>query len=108
MLVVDADNGKILSTPAIGKGTDAAVFDQEAGLAFSSNGSGTLTVIEEKPADTYKVLATVPTQESARTMALDTKTHHILLVAARFKPAASGERRGAMIADSFVVLVVGK
>jgi DNA-binding beta-propeller fold protein YncE len=108
MIIVDADSGKILGTPAIGKGTDAAAFDQTAGLAYSSNGSGTLTVIEEKPANTYKVLATVPTQESARTMTVDTKTHNILLVAARFKPAAPGERRGAMVPDSFVILVVGK
>jgi DNA-binding beta-propeller fold protein YncE len=108
MIVLDADSGTILGTPAIGKGTDAAAFDQEAGLAFSSNGSGTLTIIEEKPADMYKVLATVPTQDGARTMALDTKTHNVLLVTARFKPAAPGERRGAMVPDSFVLLVVGK
>jgi hypothetical protein len=67
-----------------------------------------LTVIEEKPADTYRVLATVPTQDGARTMALDTKTHNVLLVTARFMPAAPGQRRGAMVPDSFVVLVVGK
>src|SRR5262249_13304733 len=61
MVILDADGGKVLGTVAIGKGTDAAVFDQEARLAFSSNGDGTLTVVGEK-GDTYQVLANVPTQ----------------------------------------------
>jgi len=38
MVVLDADSGKVLATPTIGKGTDASVFDAAAGLAFSSNG----------------------------------------------------------------------
>jgi DNA-binding beta-propeller fold protein YncE len=108
MIVMDADSGKVLASPAIGKGTDAAAFDQAAGLAFSSNGDGTLTVVEEKPENQYKVLANVPTQDGARTMALDTKTHNILLATAKFKPAAAGERRRQIEPDSFVILVVGK
>ena len=45
MVVLDADNGKVLATPVIGKGTDACVFDPDSGLAFSSNGDGTLTIV---------------------------------------------------------------
>jgi DNA-binding beta-propeller fold protein YncE len=102
MIILDADNGKVVGTVAIGKGTDAAVFDQEAGLAFSSNGGdGTLTVVDGK-GDTYKVLANVPTQAGARTMALDTKTHNILLVTAKFKQPRVVEP------NTFVILVVGK
>jgi DNA-binding beta-propeller fold protein YncE len=108
MVVLDADGGKVLATVPIGKGTDASAFDPSAGLAFSSNRDGTLTIVEEKPADKFRVLANVATQEGARTMALDTKTHNLLLVTARFKAPAPGQRRGAMEPDSFVVLVVGK
>jgi DNA-binding beta-propeller fold protein YncE len=107
MGVLDADSGKVLATLPIGKGTDACVFDQDRGLAFSSNRDGTLTVVEEKPADQYRVVANVPTQVGARTMALDTKTHNIYLATARFKPAAPGQRRPTMEPDSFVILVVG-
>ncbi|MFL5243910.1 MAG: YncE family protein [Gemmataceae bacterium] len=109
MVVLDADNGKVVGSAAIGKGTDACAFDQSAGLAFSSNGDGTLTVVEAKAGDKYKVVANVPTQVGARTMALDTKTHHIYLATARFKPLPAGERgRPKMEPNSFVILEVGK
>jgi len=107
MVILNADDGKVIDTVKIGKGTDACRFGQKAGLAFSSNGDGTLTVVEEKPAGKYSVLANVATQAGARTMALDTKTHHVFLVTARFKKAAEGQRRPAMEPDSFVVLEVG-
>jgi YVTN family beta-propeller protein len=108
LVVLDADSGKVLGTPAIGKHPDAAVFDPGTGLAFSSNGDGTLTVIEEQPAGTFRVAADVKTQEGARTMALDTKTHNIYLATARFKPPVPGEKRRTPEPDSFVILVVGK
>lgn len=109
MVVLDADSGKVVGTPAIGKGTDACVFDPGVGLAFSSNGDGTLTLVEAKPHDQYEVVANVATQAGARTMALDPKTHSIYLVTARFKPLAAGERgRPKIEPNSFVVLVVGK
>jgi YVTN family beta-propeller protein len=108
MVVMDADNGKVLATPAIGKGTDACVFDPEEHLAFSSNRDGTLTVVDTK-ADKFPVVANVKTQEGARTMALDTKSHNIYLATARFKPLPQGQRgRPGIEPDSFVILVVGK
>ena len=109
MIVVDAGSGKVLASPAIGKGTDAASFDPETGLAFSSNGDGTLTIVGEK-SGSYEVVANVATQAGARTMALDTKTHNVLLVTAKFKPTEPGatSRRRVMEPDSFVVLIVGK
>jgi DNA-binding beta-propeller fold protein YncE len=106
MVILDADNGKVLASPAIGKGTDACAFDQSAGLAFSSNGDGTLTLVEEKPGDQYRITANVKTQDGARTLALDTKTHQVFLVTASFKPGAGGRR--TQEPDSFVLLVVGK
>jgi DNA-binding beta-propeller fold protein YncE len=108
MVVMDADNGKVLATPTIGKGTDACVFDSQEHLAFSSNRDGTLTVVDTK-ADKFPVVANVTTQEGARTMALDTKTHNIFLATARFKPQPQGQRgRPGIEPDSFVILVVGK
>ena len=50
----------------------------------------------------------MPTQAGARTMALDAKTHNVLVCTAKFKPAAAGERRRETEPDTFVVLVVGK
>jgi YVTN family beta-propeller protein len=104
MIVLDADNGKVLATPEIGKGTDACVFDQETGLAFSSNGDGTLTIVQQDGSGSYQTAAKVPTQAGARTMALDPKTHQIFLVTARPK---AGQRR-AFEPGTFTILVVGK
>jgi DNA-binding beta-propeller fold protein YncE len=109
MVILDADGGKVLATLTIGKGTDACAFDPGTGRAFSSNGDGTLTIVEEQPADHYRVAATVATQAGARTMALDTKTHNVLLAAVRYKSAAPGEKgRPRPEPDSFAILVVGK
>ena len=111
MSVVDADNGKTVAVPAIGEGPDAAGFDAKKGLAFSSNGGGTLTVVKQESADKYSVAQTVTTQKSARTMALDATTGKIYLAAAEFgpRPAATADNprpRPTAVPGSFVILVV--
>jgi YVTN family beta-propeller protein len=112
MAVTDYTTGKVIATPAIGKGPDGADFDPEKGLAFSSNGQdGTITVIKEEPAGQFKVVETVATAPMARTMALDPKTHRIYLPTAKLKPTAPGEqpggRRRNFEPDSFELLIVG-
>jgi DNA-binding beta-propeller fold protein YncE len=107
MVVLDADSGKVLADAAIGRGTDACVFDPGTNLAFSSNGDGTLTVVEAK-GDEFRVADNVKTQRGARTMALDPRTHTIYLATARFKAPEPGQRRPGIEPDSFVILVVGK
>jgi DNA-binding beta-propeller fold protein YncE len=87
MTVVDADSGKVITTVPTGEGTDAAAFDPERKLIFSSNGEdGTLTVIKEMSPDKYGLVANVETQRGARTMALDLKTHKLYLSDAEFGP----------------------
>jgi DNA-binding beta-propeller fold protein YncE len=106
--VTDADSGKIVAVIPIGDGPDAAGFDPVTQMVFASNGEGTLTVAHEDSPDKYTVIENVPTKKTARTMALDLKTHNIFLPAADFDPPAPGERRGKMKPGSFVLLVVGK
>src|SRR5262249_14024172 len=44
LVVMDADSGKVVATPTIGRGPDACAFDPGLGLVFSPNGrDGTLT-----------------------------------------------------------------
>jgi YVTN family beta-propeller protein len=102
MIVVDADSGKILATPSIGEGCDATAFDAGRGLAFASAGDGTITVIKEDGANQFSVAQTVTTQKSARTMALDSRTHQLFTVAANVGPRP--ERK--VEPNSFVVLVL--
>jgi YVTN family beta-propeller protein len=113
MAVMDADSGKVVASVPIGSGVDANAFDPEAGLAFSSNGDGTLTVVHEDSPDRYTVVENVPTERGARTMALDTKNHRIYLVTAKVGPApaptaAEPHPRPPIEPGSFLLLVVGK
>ena len=102
MAIVDADSGKVLATPAIGDGCDATAFDAGRGLVFASAGDGTITVIKEDAAAEFSVLQTVTTQKSARTMAVDRRTHRLFTVGANVVPGP--ERK--VEPGSFVVLVV--
>jgi DNA-binding beta-propeller fold protein YncE len=113
LAVVNADNGHLITTLPIGSGVDAAAFDTETNLIFSSNGDGTLTVIHEDTPDKYSVIQTVATQKGARTLALDPKTHRIYLVSAEFgpPPAPTPDRphpRPSIVPGSFALLIVGK
>jgi YVTN family beta-propeller protein len=111
MAVTDSVTGKQVARVIIGRGPDAAAFDSDLGMVFSSNGlDGTLTVIHEDTPDQYRVLATVTTQESARTMVLDPATHKIYLAAAKLgnTPPPTDEQphpRPAVLPDSFLILV---
>lgn len=113
MVVLDCESGKVLATLTIGQGVDAAAFDAASGLAFASNGDGTMTVVHMTDPTKFDVLDNVATGRGARTMALDAKSHVIYLPAADYEPqgeAKEGGRRPRpkMIAGSFRLLVVGK
>ena len=113
MAVVDAAAGKVVATPKIGNGPDAAAFDEKNALAFSSNGEGTLTVVHEDSPDSYTVVQTVTTKQGARTMALDPDSGKVYVVTADFgpRPAPTPENprpRPSIVPGSFVVMVVGK
>jgi hypothetical protein len=108
MAVVDADSGKVVATPEICDGPDAAGFDPATGYAFVSCGDGHLTVVHEDSPDKFTVVEQVATKRSARTMGLDLKTHKIFLPSAEFEAPAPGERRGKMKPGSFAIVVVGK
>jgi YVTN family beta-propeller protein len=80
LVVVNASTGAVVSTLPIGKRSDAAAFDSHLKRVFSSNGEGTLSVIQQEGADQYKALSEVPTQLGARTMTLDAKSGRLYLV----------------------------
>jgi DNA-binding beta-propeller fold protein YncE len=113
MAVLDLATGRVIATLPIGQGVDASAFDPATGLAFASNGEGTLTVVREDSPDKFTVVGTVPTQRGARTMALDAKTHRIYLSTAEFgpPPAPTAERpnpRPPMIPGTFTILVLDR
>ncbi|MDR3632234.1 MAG: YncE family protein [Isosphaeraceae bacterium] len=116
LVVMDADSGKVVQSLAIGTGPDGCIFDAETGLIFApGGGDGTLTIIREQSPGRYEVAGTVKTQVSAKTIALDPKTHRLYLSAATpdptpapaDKPATQKSGRRRYVPGSFVVLVFG-
>jgi YVTN family beta-propeller protein len=112
MAVVDAETGKVLATPAIGEGPDAAGFDAKDKVAFSSNGDGTLTVVDAGKSS-FPIVQNLTTQKGARTMAFDSANGRIYLVSAEFGPrpaptAQAPRPRPSIVPGSFTVLVVGR
>jgi DNA-binding beta-propeller fold protein YncE len=111
LVISDADSGKVVQTLEIGPGPDGCVFDAQTGLIFSSSGGdGTLAIVKEHSPGRYEVVKTVKTQVSAKTLALDPKTHRIYLSAATPEAATkkAGRGRRRYVPGSFVVLVVGE
>jgi hypothetical protein len=113
LVVLSAENGNIITTLPIGRGVDGAVFNPDTHEVFSSQGDGTLTVVKENSPTSFTVEQTVKTMPSAKTLTLDRKTNRIIVIGAEFGPPATppaGGRagRGALVPDSFSILVIGK
>jgi len=106
MAVSDPDAGKVVATPAIGAGPDGAAFDPGTGYAFSSNGDGTLTIVQQTGGK-WDVAENIATERGARTIAVDEKTHKVYLPTAKTQPSQTGGR-ASYLPDTFKVLVVGK
>ncbi len=112
MIVLDANTGKILANLPIGKGVDGLVFDADRQIAISSNGAGSLTVVQEISLTAFLVVQTVTTERGARTIALDTKTHHVFTATAQYgetppPTAENPEPRPKIVPGTFKVLEYG-
>jgi DNA-binding beta-propeller fold protein YncE len=108
LVVMDATNGKVITTLPIDDECDAVGFDVKLKTVYSSNGEGTLTVIKELSPDKFVVAQVLKTQKGARTQAVDQVTHKIYLPTADFKPKDPKSFRPAAIPGTFRVLVVEK
>ncbi len=135
MVILSATDGKIIDSLPLAGGSDGAAFNPDTMEAFSSHGNGTLTVIKENSPTSFVVEQTVKTMTGAKTLTLDSKTGHVLLIAAEYgpppappaaapdappagappagAPPAFGGRggrggRAPMLPDSFSIVVVGK
>jgi DNA-binding beta-propeller fold protein YncE len=111
MVMSDAKSGKAIAHLPIGANCDGVAFDPTLKMAFSANGDGTITVVKEVSKDKFEVIENAKSQTSARTIAVNTKTHHLYLPAAEFNPkpqptAENPKPRASMKPGSFVVLDV--
>ncbi len=107
MIVSDADNGKVVAKLPIGDRCDGVAFDPGKKRAYSSNGEGTMTVVQQESKDVYKVLENFPTQPGARTITVDTKSGCLYLSAAEYKAQdPNSKERPVMKPNSFSVLEI--
>ena len=108
MLMVNAEEGRVVSSVPIGQGADANAFDPATQVAFSCCGDGTVTVARELTPEELKIVQTLTTEKGAKTMALDLRTHRIYLASAKYETSAqqtSGAQRPrkVMVPASFKV-----
>ena len=113
LVVMDADNGHVIQSFPISGGVDAAVYEPETGLVFASTREGMIHVFHEDSPDKFSEVETVKTEFGAKTMGLDSKTHHLFVDTADFgppsKPTADRPRpQRTPIPGTFHVLVYGK
>jgi hypothetical protein len=116
VVIVNADNGNIITTLPTGMGVDTVAFNPATMEAISAEGGGTMTFIKENSPTSFAVEQTLETMKGAKTLALDTKTNHLLTMTAEWGPPPADAQpgpggrppRGPMVPGSFSILMVGK
>lgn len=105
--MLDADSGKVLQSAKISGGVDAAVFEPETGNVFVSTRDGVVHIFHEDSPEKFSEVEQVKTEFGAKTMALDTKTHHLYLSTADFSEPDANKRRRP-VPGTFHLLIYGK
>jgi len=103
LIVMSADDGKVLADMPIGAGVDATQYDHDI---FASCRDGTLAIARETSPGNYAIVQTLATKEGARTMGLDPTTHTLYLPTAEFGLEKDAQSRPLPKPDSFMILVV--
>lgn len=110
-VVLNPATGKVVATIRNGTRVDALGWDPSQKLIYIPNGgNGSLTVVHQDSPDKYRVVATVPTVQGAKTVTVDPATHNVYLFqperAPASQPSASGRRgpQGPVIAAWLIVV----
>jgi hypothetical protein len=113
VIMMDADNGKVLSSFPISAGVDANAFDPGTGMLFVATREGMMHIYHEDSPEKLSEVEAVKTEYGAKTLQVDTKTHNVFLTTSDFNPpAAPTEKQPHPLATAkpgnFRVLVFGK
>jgi hypothetical protein len=105
----DSLTGKTLATAAIGNSPEAAGYDPNHKLAFSSNGGDATLSIVDSSNSSYTTVQTLKTAKGARTKALDPTNGTIDLTSVQYGALLQRLRpRPAILPGSFTILVVSR
>ncbi|MCU1242336.1 MAG: hypothetical protein JWO71_3062 [Candidatus Acidoferrum typicum] len=113
LVMMDADNGKIIQSLPISAGVDAAIFDPQSALLYISTRAGKIHIFHEDSPDKLTEVETVKTEYGAKTMGFDPKTHNLFLTTADFRPAPAPTKEDPHperkpIPGTFRVLIYGR
>jgi len=114
LVMMDADNGKVIQSLPIGEGVDGDIFEPETGLLYISVRDGKIHIFHEDSPDKLTEVETVMTEFGAKTMGFDPKTHNLFLTTSDFgpKPPAptkeNPEAERKPIPGTFRVLIYGR
>jgi DNA-binding beta-propeller fold protein YncE len=117
MIILRAQDGKILTTLPLSSGSDGASFNPATMEALSTHSNGTLTIVKENSPTSFEIEQSLKTMNGARTIAFDGKTGHIFTMSQERGPAPTpptplpaGTRapQGTPVPGSFTILMIGK
>jgi hypothetical protein len=112
VIIMNAENGNIITTLPRGVGVDTMAFNPNTMEAISAENNGSMTFIKEGSPTSFSVEQTLQTMPGAKTLALDTKTNHVFTMTAVFAPAVPNAPPGPagrpMVPGSFSILMVGE
>ena len=113
LVMMNADNGKVIGGPfPIGGRVDTNIFDPETAIVAAATGDGTIDIFHEDSPDKLSKVETVATEFGAKTMALDPKTHNLLVDTSDFsEPVDAGKGRGPQrraLPGTFRLLIYGR
>jgi len=106
MVVMNADDGKVIQSFDISEGADANVFQPETGLLFVSTRAGKIHIFHEDTPDQLREVGTADTEVGAKTMGVDSKTGHLFADTADFRQPAG--KRPEAVPGTFRLLVYAK
>ena len=113
LVMMDADNGRVIQSFPISAGADANVYEPETGLLFVSTREGIVHIFHEDSPDKLSEVETVKTEYGAKTMALDPRTHNLCLTTSDFAASAAPTAqqpnpRRAAVPGTFRLLIYGR
>ncbi len=127
MVILNANDGKIITSLPLAGSSDGGVFNPATMEAFSSHNNGIMTIVKENSPTSFEVEQDLPTMNGAKTLTLDTKTNHVLVMSAETTPPPAPATpptpppagappagrggfggQGTRVPGSFTILVVGK
>ena len=114
MVILSAEDGKILTSLPLAGGSDGAVFNPSTMEAFSTHGNGTLTVVKENEPDEFRGRAESSDDERrANHHVRQQDEPHLHDEPGAWSGAAATARRrpwraGDAVPGSFTILMIGK